>query len=46
MKILLDMNLSPQWVEILKNAGWNTIHGALVVIDETRHRARILPLRT
>jgi len=26
MKILLDMNLSPDWVTVLKQAGWKTIH--------------------
>ena len=26
MKILLDMNLSPDWVESLKQGGWDAIH--------------------
>ena len=26
MKILLDMNLSPDWVGVLKQAGWDTVH--------------------
>jgi predicted nuclease of predicted toxin-antitoxin system len=26
MKILLDMNLSPQWVDILVKAGFDTVH--------------------
>lgn len=30
MKILLDMNLSPDWVIVLKQGGWETIHWAEV----------------
>jgi predicted nuclease of predicted toxin-antitoxin system len=26
MKLLVDMNLSPDWVAVLKQAGWETIH--------------------
>lgn len=26
MKILLDMNLSPDWANVLGQAGWKTIH--------------------
>jgi predicted nuclease of predicted toxin-antitoxin system len=26
MKILIDMNLSPEWVEIFKQQGWEAIH--------------------
>jgi predicted nuclease of predicted toxin-antitoxin system len=26
MKILLDMNLSPDWVEVLKQGGFHTVH--------------------
>lgn len=26
MKILLDMNLSPDWVPLLKKQGWETVH--------------------
>jgi len=26
MKILLDMNLSPRWVETLQAEGWETLH--------------------
>jgi len=26
MKILLDMNLTPKWVEVLKKAGWEAVH--------------------
>lgn len=26
MKILLDMNLSPKWVEVLETAGWEAVH--------------------
>jgi len=26
MKLLVDMNLSPEWVGVLKEAGWETVH--------------------
>lgn len=26
MKILVDMNLSPAWVDVLRQAGWETVH--------------------
>jgi predicted nuclease of predicted toxin-antitoxin system len=26
MKILLDMNLSPEWAKVLTQGGWGTIH--------------------
>jgi predicted nuclease of predicted toxin-antitoxin system len=26
MKILIDMNLSPDWVALLQNEGWDTVH--------------------
>lgn len=26
MRILIDMNLSPRWVEVLRQAGWETEH--------------------
>ena len=26
MKILIDMNLSPDWVDVLEKAGWKTLH--------------------
>jgi predicted nuclease of predicted toxin-antitoxin system len=26
MKILVDMNLSPDWVPVLKRQGWEAIH--------------------
>jgi len=26
MKLLVDMNLSPEWVPILAQAGWETVH--------------------
>jgi predicted nuclease of predicted toxin-antitoxin system len=26
MKLLVDMNLSPDWVAVLEQAGWKTIH--------------------
>jgi predicted nuclease of predicted toxin-antitoxin system len=30
MKILVDMNLSPDWVAVLKQAGWETTHWSSV----------------
>lgn len=30
MKILLDMNLSPDWVKVLEGAGWEAIHWSTV----------------
>lgn len=30
MKILIDMNLSPQWVSVLKSAGHEPLHGSQV----------------
>jgi predicted nuclease of predicted toxin-antitoxin system len=30
MKIVVDMNLSPDWVEVLEQAGWDTIHWSKV----------------
>lgn len=26
MKLLIDMNLSPQWVPLLQEAGWEAVH--------------------
>ena len=26
MKLLIDMNLSPRWVEIFEQHGWDTLH--------------------
>lgn len=30
MKLLVDMNLSPDWVAILKQAGWEAVHWSSV----------------
>ena len=30
MKLLVDMNLSPQWVEFLRESGWETKHWSTV----------------
>lgn len=30
MKLLLDMNLSPRWVPLLLNEGWETVHWSSV----------------
>ncbi len=34
MKLLIDMNLSPDWVEVFERNGWG---------DEAKSRVRILP---
>ena len=26
MKLLIDMNLSPKWVSVLEEAGWEAVH--------------------
>jgi predicted nuclease of predicted toxin-antitoxin system len=30
MKIVIDMNLSPDWVKVLANAGWESVHWSTV----------------
>jgi len=30
MKILLDMNLSPDWVKVLEGSGWEAVHWSTV----------------
>jgi predicted nuclease of predicted toxin-antitoxin system len=30
MKIVIDMNLSPDWVKVLENAGWEPVHWSTV----------------
>ncbi len=30
MKILIDMNLSPEWVEVLEKRGWTAVHWSTV----------------
>lgn len=30
MRILIDMNLSPAWVPLLKNCGWETVHWSTI----------------
>jgi predicted nuclease of predicted toxin-antitoxin system len=30
VKILIDMNLSPDWVKVLQKAGWEAIHWSTV----------------
>lgn len=30
MKLLVDMNLSPDWVAVLEQAGWETVHWSSV----------------
>jgi predicted nuclease of predicted toxin-antitoxin system len=50
MKILIDMNLSPDWVQTFAEDGIGSVHwsileiGALVTVDVLRSRVRILPI--
>ncbi len=30
MKILIDMNLSPDWVKVLEQAGWEAVHWSML----------------
>lgn len=30
MKLLIDMNLSPEWVEVFEQKGWNALHQSIV----------------
>ena len=30
MKLLLDMNLSPKWCDVLRGHGWETVHWSTV----------------
>ena len=30
MKSVIDMNLSPKWVEVLEKAGWKSVHWSIV----------------
>ena len=30
MRLLVDMNLSPEWVAVLNRAGWEAIHWSTV----------------
>jgi hypothetical protein len=30
MRLLVDMNLSPDWVAVLKRAGWDAVHWSMV----------------
>jgi predicted nuclease of predicted toxin-antitoxin system len=52
MKLLVDMNLSPRWVELLDKAVVDALlqmtaeleRGALLTVDPSRARLRVLPL--
>ena len=30
MKLLVDMNLSPRWMDLLKDGGWDAVHWSVV----------------
>lgn len=38
MKILIDMNLSPQWCEVFTNYGWESLHWSAVGDPRTTDR--------
>lgn len=44
MKILIDMNLSPDWVDALRSNGFDCVHWSRVG-DPRRFRVRLLPIR-
>ncbi|NKB66797.1 MAG: hypothetical protein GKR89_07040 [Candidatus Latescibacteria bacterium] len=47
VRLLIDMNLSPDWVPALERHGQHDADlavGALIVVDESGTRARILPI--
>lgn len=51
MKLLVGMNLSPEWVPLSASHGWDTRHcedaliaGALLTISGSRVRVRHLPI--
>ncbi|MBI5917718.1 MAG: DUF5615 family PIN-like protein [Bacteroidetes bacterium] len=33
MKVLIDMNLSPEWVSIFKNEGWEAVHWSAIGVQ-------------
>ena len=52
MKVLIDMNLSPRWADVLVERGIDAVHstdaldeGALVTVEHGRARVRALPIR-
>ncbi|HLC17335.1 MAG TPA: DUF5615 family PIN-like protein [Thermodesulfovibrionia bacterium] len=38
MKILIDMNLTPDWVEVFKKEGWQAVHWSMVGDPRTSDR--------
>ena len=38
MKLLLDMNLSPRWIQTLEDQGWETVHWTSVGHPEASDR--------
>ena len=40
VKILVDMNLSPDWVSVLKSQGWSAVHWSTV--GDPRERDRVI----
>ena len=39
ISILIDMNLSPDWVPLLQNAGWSTTHWSIVGDSRAKDRS-------
>ena len=33
MKILLDMNLSPDWIKVLRNEGYEVVHWSMIGLE-------------
>jgi predicted nuclease of predicted toxin-antitoxin system len=44
MKLLVDMNLSQDWVPLLSSWGWEVVQGALLNIAGHSVRVRRLPI--
>ena len=44
VKLLVDMNLSPDWVPILKSHGWSAVHWSTV--GDPRESDRVIMDRT
>ncbi len=51
MKLLIDMNLSPDWVEVLRRHGWEAVHWSTVgdprapdhvIMDWARHNVHVV----
>ena len=41
MKILIDMNFSPQWCKVIEKYGWEALHWSEVGAPKAKHRTII-----